>query len=203
MDREPPSFKIGDRVNIKKDNQGNGTSNGDLDTGLSILSMTDITYTLKIKLLEKQSHATSRMKYLNHQWNSGTLTHNLTKLEDTPTTLQICQLSHSMTDDEHLTDVHSHLWITCTHLLSSILCMITLVNTGATQESWEWVLFHPVLKAYPTCHSWTLKLKYLLLVKYVVYIHQTSLTIVNVHKCSYSYNKSLCYSSYKISINNS
>ena len=39
----------------KTNNQENGTSNGDLDTGLSILSMMDITYTytLKIKLLEK------------------------------------------------------------------------------------------------------------------------------------------------------
>ena len=30
--------------------------------------------------------------------------------------------------------------------------MITLVNT--TWENRESVLFHPVLKAYPTCHSW-------------------------------------------------
>ena len=43
--------------------------------------------------------------------------------------------------------------MTCTHLLSSIVCMITLVNT-TTQENQESVLFQPVLKAYPTHHSW-------------------------------------------------
>ena len=37
MDREPPSFKIGDIVYFKTNNQANGTSNGDLDTGLSLL----------------------------------------------------------------------------------------------------------------------------------------------------------------------
>ena len=31
--------------------------------------------------------------------------------------------------------------------------MITLITTTTTQ-SWESVLFQPVLKAYPTCHSW-------------------------------------------------
>ena len=40
-DREPPPFKI------------------DQDTGLSILSVMDTTYTLKIKLQEKQDHVTS------------------------------------------------------------------------------------------------------------------------------------------------
>ena len=32
--------------------------------------------------------------------------------------------------------------------------MVTLVNATVLQESWESVLFQPVLKAYPTCHSW-------------------------------------------------
>ena len=32
--------------------------------------------------------------------------------------------------------------------------MITLINTMTTQEGWESVLFQPVLKAYPTHHSW-------------------------------------------------
>ena len=32
--------------------------------------------------------------------------------------------------------------------------MITLINTSSTRENEESVLFHPVLKAYPTCHSW-------------------------------------------------
>ena len=32
--------------------------------------------------------------------------------------------------------------------------MITLVNTSSTRENGELVLFQPVLKAYPTCHSW-------------------------------------------------
>ena len=31
--------------------------------------------------------------------------------------------------------------------------MIALIN-ATTQENWESVLFQPVLKAYPTCHSW-------------------------------------------------
>ena len=32
MDREPPSFKIGDRVYFKTNNKENGISSGDLDT---------------------------------------------------------------------------------------------------------------------------------------------------------------------------
>ena len=32
--------------------------------------------------------------------------------------------------------------------------MITLVDATITWESWESVFFQPVLKAYPTCHSW-------------------------------------------------
>ena len=32
--------------------------------------------------------------------------------------------------------------------------MITLTDATVTQESQESVLFQPVLKAYPTCHSW-------------------------------------------------
>ena len=32
--------------------------------------------------------------------------------------------------------------------------MITLINTSSTKENGESVLFQPVLKAYPTCHSW-------------------------------------------------
>ena len=35
--------------------------------------------------------------------------------------------------------------------------MITLANTTATWESWESVLFQPVLKAYPMCHSWIIR----------------------------------------------
>ena len=32
--------------------------------------------------------------------------------------------------------------------------MVTLVNTSFTRENAELVLFQPILKAYPTCHSW-------------------------------------------------
>ena len=40
-----------------------------------------------------------------------------------------------------------------THPTYSILYMITLINTSFTREYGELVLFQPVLKAYPTCHS--------------------------------------------------
>ena len=32
--------------------------------------------------------------------------------------------------------------------------LVTLINATVLQESWESVLFQPVLKAYPMCHSW-------------------------------------------------
>ena len=32
--------------------------------------------------------------------------------------------------------------------------MITLINTSSTRENRELVLFQPMLKVYPTCHSW-------------------------------------------------
>ena len=53
-----------------------------------------------------------------------------------------------------LLNVNSHLYITCTHLLYSILYLVTLFNAAAKQETWESILFQPVLKAYPTHHAW-------------------------------------------------
>ena len=41
-----------------------------------------------------------------------------------------------------------------THLTYSFLYMITFINTSSTEENGESVLFRPVLKAYPTWHSW-------------------------------------------------
>ena len=45
MNREPPSFKLGDRIYFKNKQPGNGISSGDPDTGLFILSMADTTCT--------------------------------------------------------------------------------------------------------------------------------------------------------------
>ena len=67
---------------------------------------------------------------------------------NTSTIPQICQLLHSQIKGESFTPVYSHLLITYTHLA----CMIALINT--TQENRASVLFQPVLKAYPTHHSW-------------------------------------------------
>ena len=60
IDNHHPSKWVTESTS-KTNNQVNGTSYGVLNTGLSILSVTDITYTLKIKLLEKQGHAMSKM----------------------------------------------------------------------------------------------------------------------------------------------
>ena len=35
-----------------------------------------------------------------------------------------------------------------------MICMITIATATATKEIRESILFHPVLKAYPTSHSW-------------------------------------------------
>ena len=53
--------------------------------------------------------------------------------------------------------VNSHLHILCTHhthLLYSIFLLGIPASTTPQQESQEPVWFHPVLKAYPTHHSW-------------------------------------------------
>ena len=60
MNREPSSFKIGNRVYFKINNQENGISGRDLDIGLFVLSMMDTTYTLKIRPQGRQGHAMSR-----------------------------------------------------------------------------------------------------------------------------------------------
>ena len=57
MDRQPPSFKIGDRVYFKNKYQASGTSNGDWDTELSKLSVMDIFCTSKTKPQEKYNLA--------------------------------------------------------------------------------------------------------------------------------------------------
>ena len=44
--------------------------------------------------------------------------------------------------------------LTCTHVLSTILYLVTLIGATVKQESWDSVSFQPVLKAYPTPHSW-------------------------------------------------
>ena len=54
MDREPPSFKLGI---LKTNNQENGMSSGDQDTGLFVFSMMDSTCTLKIKPQGRKGHA--------------------------------------------------------------------------------------------------------------------------------------------------
>ena len=53
MDKTQPTLKIGDRVYLKKNSQANGILNGDLDIGLLKLSMTDTSYILTTRLLEK------------------------------------------------------------------------------------------------------------------------------------------------------
>ena len=53
MDRTPPTFKIGDIVYFKNKQQANGILNGDLDIGLFELSVTDISYILRTRLLGK------------------------------------------------------------------------------------------------------------------------------------------------------
>ena len=49
IDREPPSSKQVTQSTLKTNNQENRTPSGDLDIGLFILSIMDITYTLKIR----------------------------------------------------------------------------------------------------------------------------------------------------------
>ena len=61
MDREPPPFKIGDRVYFKNKQPGKWDLKWRPGYRIAILSVTDSTSTLKIKLLEKQGHATSKM----------------------------------------------------------------------------------------------------------------------------------------------
>ena len=60
------------------------------------------------------------------------------------------QKSHWLTDNISYTTLK----IIDTHLNYNILYMITLITTSSTRENGESVLFQPVLKAYPTCHSW-------------------------------------------------
>ena len=53
--------------------------------------------------------------------------------------------------------VHSHLKIICTyhtHLLYSIFLSGIPISAKLQLESQEFILFHPVLIAYPTHHSW-------------------------------------------------
>ena len=50
--------------------------------------------------------------------------------------------------------MHSALYITNTYLTYSILYMISCLNISYSQEIGESVLFHQVLKAYPSHHLW-------------------------------------------------
>ena len=69
------------------------------------------------------------------------------------TTLQICLLSLLMINDDHSLYI-AHCKELSTHLTSSILYMIALINTSSPREHGESVLFQPVLHAYLTHHSW-------------------------------------------------
>ena len=159
MDREPPSFKIGDRVYFK--NKQPGKWDLKWRPGYRIVC---IEYNRLYPHIENQATAKKRscnikdivLEHLNHQWSSWTLTHNLAELGSTLTTLQIYQPSCSTTEDEHLTYVDSHLWIICTHLLCSIVCLVNLTEMTILKESLESVLFQLVLKAYPNHHSWVI-----------------------------------------------
>ena len=62
VSRDNPTFQIGDRVYFKKQTTRQmGLEVGDPDTGLSILSGTDITSTLKTRLQERHNPATSQI----------------------------------------------------------------------------------------------------------------------------------------------
>ena len=77
MDGTPPGFQIGDRVHFKNKEPGNGIWNGELDTGLSVSNMTDITSMEKVRLQERLNHTMSKMLYMNHKSSYGTLPLNL------------------------------------------------------------------------------------------------------------------------------
>ena len=62
-----------------------------------------------------------------------------------------------MIEDEHTMHVNSHLQIICTyhtHFLYSIFLLGIPISVTLQWEIQESLLFHQVLKAYPTCHSW-------------------------------------------------
>ena len=61
MDRKPTSLKIGDRVYFKNKQPDKWDLKWRLGYRIVHMDILDIAYTLKIKLLEKQGHATSRM----------------------------------------------------------------------------------------------------------------------------------------------
>ena len=61
-----------------------------------------------------------------------------------------------MINDNHSFYIDHCKWFS-THLTYSILCMITLVNTSSSRGNGESILFQPVLKAYPTHHSWLIR----------------------------------------------
>ena len=65
---------------------------------------------------------------------------------------EICKSSHQSTNhqDEQLNNLH----LQCTYLFYSIFLLGMLISASFEQESQESILFHPVPKANPTCHSW-------------------------------------------------
>ena len=80
-----------------------------------------------------QSH-----QYINHPTNLPTI-----KLSHWRWTLTACKQPPV-----------NNLYLQCTHLFCSIFLLGILTSATLKQESWESILFHQVLKAYPTQHSW-------------------------------------------------
>ena len=105
-DREPPSFKIGNRVYFK--NKQSGKWDLKWRPGYRIAHIEHDGHYPHI-----ENQATGKTRSCNIKdvvfkspVDSGTSTHNLAELEDTSTTLQICKLSCSLIEDENFTHVH-------------------------------------------------------------------------------------------------
>ena len=110
-DREPPSFKIGDRVYFK--NKQPGKWDLKWRPGYRIVCIQCKGHYLHIEnqAIGKKTRwcnikdvvVEPPVAFVEH-WHTI-----LAELEDTSTTLQICQLSCSLIEDENFTHVHSHL----------------------------------------------------------------------------------------------
>ena len=90
MGRELPSCKIGNRVYFK--NKQLGKWDLKWRPGYRIVCIEHDKHYLHIENQATGKTRSCNVKNIvpNHQWNSGTSTHNLAELENTSTTLQIC-----------------------------------------------------------------------------------------------------------------
>ena len=148
----PLNFKVGDRVYFKNKQPGKWDLKWRAGNRIVCIEHNGNYLHIKTKLTGKTRSAMWRMLHMNCQSSCGMLTQHLAELENLKIIWQISTLLPWIQIKIILTMQKTMLLIKPPFF--SLIFIGTLAERKQDTLHHEPVLFHSVLKAYPTCQSW-------------------------------------------------